>query len=285
MPAYQPSQKSLTTPWDEVREKYETTDATYVSLGVEYDISRFMVSRRAVRENWCKRLGGAPGSREAEAIGVVAQSADQVPFTASPEAVRAGAEAAIGAMAIELESERVEVEHIKVGAASRFDIEDEQRVSTAVTAMHVDTIKRHVSLSQELQGIAATIARRILDAFPDVDVQIADPTGDAAVTAVTRAEIAVRQLVRVSPDAETLAGLLKAAFDGVDRAMLMERRALGIVAPRPGTPNTAALPPQITSPGAVTALAKLDTGAAWKLREMLKEYQRERRAQQISETV
>lgn len=138
------------------------------------------------------------------------------------------------------------------------DEADAAKVSTAVglAELHIAAAREQIVNADRLALLANVIAARLMVA---VSAPSAEEAGEAR-----------GALMFLSPDKETVAGLLKGIGDAYERSAVMKRRALNMdpkangAVPGPG----GALPPAAANPSALVALAKgLPTETLMKVRE------------------
>jgi hypothetical protein len=132
------------------------------------------------------------------------------------------------------------------------------KVSTAVglAELHIAAAREQIINADRLSLLANVIAARLMVA---VSSPSAEDAGEAR-----------GALMFLSPDKETVAGLLKGVGDAYERAALMKRRALGMDPRANGSAPVVggALPPAAANPSALVALAKgLPTETLMKVRE------------------
>ena len=74
-----------------------------------------------------------------------------------------------------------------------------------------------------------------------------------------------------NPISETLAGLVKAAVECIDKGIVMERRALGMDAIRGQVPTRETLPPTVMGEGAIALVRRVDAEVGEALRKFAME--------------
>src|SRR4029077_10485117 len=97
-------------------------------------------------------------------------------------------------------------------------LREEAEAATILTARGIATmqakrISHQLALAGEIQKAGLSIINRVVGVLEDPDE--------------TKVGEHIKRLIAISPD-DKLAGLLKAAAEAIDRAVVMERRALGM---------------------------------------------------------
>jgi hypothetical protein len=119
--------------------------------------------------------------------------------------------------------------------------------------MQAKRISHQLALAGEIQKAGLSIINRVVGVLEDPDE--------------TKVGEHIKRLIAISPD-DKLAGLLKAAAEAIDRAVVMERRALGMDTINGVVPNADAPPDRAySSEAAVAIVKKLDVTLGLRLRE------------------
>lgn len=161
------------------------------------------------------------------------------------------------------------------GVAEKVDAdslrEEADRV-TIITARALATLqtactREQLSLARNIQTAGLAIIERIRGVLVAPEAEVSEH---------------IKRLIAISPDGEKLAGLIKAAAEVIDRAVVMERRALGMDLVGGKQPEQAQPPEHVySSANAVAIVKKLDVTLGMRLRQFTQqtlEARRDRRA-------
>jgi hypothetical protein len=120
-----------------------------------------------------------------------------------------------------------------------------------LASMQSRRVLRQVEIAEEIQAAARAIIRRIAGVMTDDEDKVADH---------------IKRLSSLCPDGEKLATLIKSTADALDRAVIMERRALGMEAAvhSPAAPDQAE---DSYTDTAIRIVRKMDLSLGLKLRE------------------
>ena len=307
-------------PWDEIRRLYENTGIGCQGLADKFGLSsKTMVKRRRDAEGWERR--GEDRIAVAALEQVVADipldeeqapEADPAPEPIpepepglDPEVVQAINKMEIYDPLPDLQSDPTptpelpepaiapsgEAERVLAADVGRSglvpsvaDIDDRREsVVSQMADIHAERIRRQLAYAGEMQQVGAGILRLIKAATV--------PPGTTDPVTLALRQQAVMSLSAINPDRDTLTGLLKAAVDVMAKGISVERLALGMSPPEKTKVGAVVITPgpnpMPSDPGGSSGPAKvlkgLDSGSAWKLREVLAEASREARRRQTGE--
>jgi hypothetical protein len=122
----------------------------------------------------------------------------------------------------------------------------------ALATMQSQRVLRQLEIAEEIQEAGRNILRLLIRVMTDTD----DKVGDH-----------IKRLIAICPGGEKLATLVKAAAEAIDRAVVIERRALGMDMIK-GTvpdPDTGAVDSYTDT--AIRIVRKMDLSLGLKLRE------------------
>jgi hypothetical protein len=136
----------------------------------------------------------------------------------------------------------------------------------AMAQMHSARIRSQLALAGDIQRTGVAIMRRLLGVLEGTEAEVADH---------------LKRLIAISPEGEKLSSLIKAVADATDRAVIMERRALGMDALNM-MPNASATPdPVYSSEAAISIVKQMDVTLAMRLRQLTSDMLEARRDQQF----
>ena len=146
-------------------------------------------------------------------------------------------------------------------AAEKVDaqtLREEAEAATTLTARGIATmqarrISHQLALATDIQNAGMSIIKRLVGVLEADDGDVGEH---------------IRRLIAISPEGEKMASLLKAASEAIDRAVVMERRALGMDAVHGTVPNADAPPERAySSEQAINIVKKLDVTLGLRLRQ------------------
>ena len=187
-------------PWARIREQYEKTAISLRMLARQWGLgSKNVIQRKIKAEGWVRRLGNI-ASHLALAQVAALEPDHELPIPRLPPRGRNG-------------NGRDHPQ--KVAADTLRDEADVVTILTARTLAQMQTkrILRQLKVAEDIQEAGLSIVRCLIEVLK----------GDEA-----KVPQALERLLGVAPAGETMAGLLKAAAEAIDRGVVMERRALGM---------------------------------------------------------
>jgi hypothetical protein len=258
--------------WVEMRRQFEVDGVSLSELARRHGVaSMTTVSRRAKSEQWVKPGQGAVTDlAPVVAVARIAPPPIQYQGPSQPEADR-DAEVIPVSEAI--------AESVLHATAEAMNAEQPEQPSISVhhlAAVQSGRIREQLAISEEVTSTGRKLLASIRDMLDD------DPDDPDK---VARASAALRRLVGVNPDRETLAGLLKASSDIITRGLDIERRALGMDIRQRGGAAQPDPVEQLTRPGparpAATLIKRLDMDLMKRLRESAQQAIQDRRRKEI----
>jgi hypothetical protein len=135
----------------------------------------------------------------------------------------------------------------------------------ALATMQSQRVLRQLEIAEEIQEAGRNILRLLTGVLTDTDDKVSEH---------------IKRLIAICPDGEKMSALVKAAAEAIDRAVIIERRALGMdmikgVVPDPDNDHY-----DSCTENAMRIVRKMDLGHVLKLREYaaaVAEEQREQR--------
>jgi hypothetical protein len=230
MPQFPPKSEYQGCPWHKIREQYETTDISLRMLATQHGIkSKTVIERRIKNEAWTRNPGRIASHLALVEVAAFEQAASDLPEPSQ-------------------EAEKVDAQTLREEA-------DAATILTArgIATMQTKRISHQLALARDIQNAGMSIIKRLVGVLEADDRDVGEH---------------IKRLIAISPEGEKMASLLKAASEAVDRAVAMERRALGMDAVHGTVPNADAPPERASSSEAAIAIVKkLDVTLGLRLRE------------------
>ena len=130
--------------------------------------------------------------------------------------------------------------------------------------MQSQRVLRQLEFAEEIQETGRDILRLLPGVLTDTD----DKVGEH-----------VKRLIAICPDGEKLATLVKSAAEAIDRAVIIERRALGMDMIKGTVPDPAGGSLDSCTENAIRTVRKMDLSLGLKLREFAAAVAEEKREQ------
>ena len=238
MPRFPPRPDYQALPWWQIREQYETTDASLRALAMQWNIaSKTTITRRITDEGWIRRIAYIATTLE---LLQVAEASDPSP---APEG---------------------ESEKIDGGTLHREADASPLLTARALATMQSQRVLRQLEIAEEIQEAGRNILRLLTGVLTDTD----DKVGEH-----------IKRLIAICPDGEKLATLVKSAAEAIDRAVIIERRALGMDMIKGTVPDPAGGSLDSCTDNAIRTVRKMDLSLGLRLREFTAAVAEEKREQ------
>lgn len=225
-------------PWDQIPWDYEHTPISILGLVRKHGIAwRNTLVRKRDAEGWRRDMQGIVSQL------TVAEVASQ---PSRPQ--NSGGD------------DRRHRSQILSAETIRDDVDrSEMLTARQIAGLHASRIRSQLNIAQRVQAAGLAILERItrhLDGDTQDQVELSQH---------------LRRLGGLNPTSETLAGLIKAAAECVEKGVIMERRALGMDAIGGQVPTPETLPPTVIGEGAIALVRRVDAEVGEALRKFAME--------------
>jgi hypothetical protein len=239
MPRYPARPEYQALPWRQIREQYETTDVSQRALAMQWNIASKTTLTRKITDEGWTR-------RIAHIATTLALL--QVAEASDPSPVRND------------EAEKIDGDTIlrrEADAATPL-------TARALAAVQSQRVLRQLEFAEKIQEAGRAILRHLLGVLTGEE----DKVGEH-----------IKRLLAICPNGEKLATLVKSAAEAIDRAVTIERRALGMDMIKGTVPDPAGGSLDSCTDNAIRTVRKMDLSLGLRLREFTAAVAEEKREQ------